>query len=52
MDSRVSIGVDFIAPVMIRAAQFWTFPIFENWDSDAVAHAADPYSRTGLIIPV
>ena len=49
MDSRVLIGDDFMAPVIMPAA--W-FCILLNCVSDAVAQAVIPYSSTGLTIPV
>ena len=45
-------GVDLMDPVMTRAACFWTLLILSILVLAVVPHAAMPYSRTGLTLPV
>ena len=45
-------GVDFMDPVMMRAAWFWTLLILSILVLAVVPHAAMPYSRTVLTLPV
>ena len=45
-------GVDLIDPVMMRAAWFWTLLSLSILVLAVVPHAAMPYSRTGLTLPV
>ena len=45
-------GVDLMDPVMMQAAWFWTLLILSILVLAVVPHAAMPYSRTGLSLPV
>ena len=47
-----SMGVDLMDPVMMRVAWFWTLLILSILVLAVVPHAAMPYSRTGLTLPV
>ena len=46
------IGVDFMAPVMMRVAWFCTLLSRSKLDLAVVPHAVMPYSSTGLTLPV
>ena len=45
-------GVDLMDPVLMRAAWFWTSLVLSILVLAVVPHAAMPYSRTGLTLPV
>ena len=50
--SSFIIGVDFMAPVMMRVAWFCTLLTRSKLDLAVVPHAVMPYSSTGLTLPV
>ena len=52
MVSSSTIGVDFMAPVMMQVAWFCTLLIQSKLDLAVVPHAVMPYSSTGLTRPV
>ena len=50
--SSSTVGVDFMAPVMMRVAWFCTLLTRSKLDLAVVPHAVMPYSSTGLSLPV
>ena len=52
MVSNVFMGVDFMAPVIMRAATFCVLLTLPNCVEEAPDQAEMPYSSTGLTLPV
>ena len=52
LQSSSCMGVDVMGPVMMRAAWFCTLLILSILVLAVVPHAAMPYSRAGVTLPV